>query len=141
MFPAEPLFDDEIFVELGSFTPDFFVFFFFFCCPEKFLVAHLNTGNFFCKTVHLKCCLTVFQIRLCHDNCVLHQNSGIFSSLFSQVYAGIFNDIQRYWGIVTHIEPLLMHSEAYSAPCVTLAFIFTTLPYSELWYIKNRGLI
>ena len=40
---------------------------------------------------------------------------------FLQVYASMFNHIQRFWGILTHIETLLRHIQAYSAPFGTLA--------------------
>ena len=80
-------------------------------CPEKFLVAHLSSDIFFsfCKALHLKG-FRVSWIRLCLDNCsvictyvicrIRHiQNSGIFNTLFFQVYTGKLNHIQRYWGI------------------------------------------
>ena len=59
----------------------------------------------FCKTLHLKC-LAALWIRLCHDNCsvictvisfVQHQtHSGIFRTLFIQVYSGIMKHIYHY---------------------------------------------
>ena len=73
------------------------------------------------------------------------QNSDIFSTLFFEVYAAIFNGIQRYWNIFngiqrywsifngiqhywnifTHIQTLLRHNLAYSSIflCVTLAYL------------------
>ena len=51
------------------------------------------------------------------------QNSGIFSTLFFQINPGIFNHIQGYWGMFTHIETLLRYIQAYSAPCTTLAYL------------------
>ena len=52
---------------------------------------------------------------------------------FLQVYASIFNHIQRFWGILTHIETLLRHIQAYSAPCGTLA-------YSQPCHILNPSI-
>ena len=58
--------------------------------------------------------------------CIRHiQKSGIFSTLFIQVYVGIFNHIQHYLAIFTHIEALLSHIQVYSEP-------FTTLAYPEM---------
>ena len=43
--------------------------------------------------------------------CIRHiKNSGIFNTLLFQVYARIFNRIQRYWDIFTHTETLLRHT-------------------------------
>ena len=58
--------------------------------------------------------------------CIRHiQNSVIFSALFFQVYADIFNHVECYSDLLTNIETLLRHMQAYqlySAPCVTLVY-------------------
>ena len=67
--------------------------------------------------------------------CIRHiQNSGIFTTLFIQVYAGIFKHIQHYYGIFTQIETLLRHIQAYSGIFRTLCnlAIFLALAYLEL---------
>ena len=98
----------------------------------------------FFKTFHLKC-LTGLWIHPCFDNCslictvtlcyVLHikhiQNSGIFRTLFIQVFAGIFK--HYFKGIFTHIEALLRLIQTYSARCVTLV-------YSQPYHILNLGI-
>ena len=65
-----------------------------------------------------------------------------------------------YSGIIRHIQELFRHIQAYSEPCISLAQnhntsrtltylfqkhiqnpgIFTTLIYSEPWYIENAGI-
>ena len=50
------------------------------------------------------------------------QNSDIISTLLFQVYAGIFNHIEHYYSIFTHSETLFRFIQAYSTPCVTLAY-------------------
>ena len=82
-----------------------------------------------CKTLHYKCS-TVFWIRLCLDNysvictvtidalyCIRHIQNSVFSEIWR-----IFNYIQRYEGIFTHIKTLLryIHIQTYSG-------IFSTL--------------
>ena len=104
-----------------------------------------------CKTLHYKCS-TVFWIRLCLDNysvictvtidalyCIRHIQNSVFSEIWR-----IFNYIQRYEGIFTHIKTLLryIHIQTYSGIFSTLwnLRIFVTLPYSEPWHILNWGL-
>ena len=41
------------------------------------------------------------------------QNSGIFSTLFFQVYTSIFNHILQYWDILGHTDTVLRHIQAY----------------------------
>ena len=53
----------------------------------------------------------------------IQNNCGIFSTLIFQVYVSIFNHIQCYQGISTHIETFLRHIQAYSG-------IFSTLSHS-----------
>ena len=97
----------------------------------------------FCKMLHLKC-LAVFWIRLCLNNCSvfctvalcyeLHQRNSVFwhiqHSLFFEIYTGIFNHVQCYQGIFTHIDTLLRHIQAHSGIFITLCnpHIFTALP-------------
>ena len=86
----------------------------------------------FCKMLHLKC-LTVFWIHLCLDNCsifctvtlcyVLHQTHSQFWHIQNrfffrclQEYSSIFSTIKSYSHIFSR------HIQAYSAPCVTLAY-------------------
>ena len=61
------------------------------------------------------------------------QNYGAFSTLFFQVYAGLFSHIKRQWSICTHTETLLRHIQAYSGIFSTICnpFMFTTLSYFE----------
>ena len=65
--------------------------------------------------------------------CIRHiqNNSGIFITLFFQLYAGIFNHIQRYWGLFRHVETLLRHIQAYSGIFSILCnlHILATFPY------------
>ena len=71
----------------------------------------------------------------------IQNNSGIFNTLFFQVYAGIFNHIQRYKVIFTHIETLLRHIQASSGIFSTLCNprIFTNLPYLSPGIFKTGG--
>ena len=76
--------------------------------------------------------------------CIIHiQNSGIFRTLFIQVYTGIS----------THIEALLRHIQfiqTYSTPCVTLTYsqyccipspyIFRTGAYSKSCETLTRNI-
>ena len=74
--------------------------------------------------------------------CIRHiQNSGIFTTLFIQLYSGIFKHIQHYWDIFRRIEALLRHTETYSGIFRTLCniCIFTILPYFEPRNIRTGG--
>ena len=53
--------------------------------------------------------------------CIRH-NPGIFRTLFIQVYSGIFKDIQHCEGIFIYIKGKFRLAQAYSAPCVILAY-------------------
>ena len=55
----------------------------------------------------------------------------IQSDIGIHAYFSIFNHIQTYSGIIRHIQVYSGIIQAYSEPCVTLA-------YSELWYIQNH---
>ena len=74
-------------------------------------------------------------------------------------YLGIFTHIQAYSGIFRHVQTIRLIQkiiQAYSEPCVTLAYsvlqyiqnlgifktrgIFITLAYSVLWYIQNLSI-
>ena len=59
-----------------------------------------------------------------------------------QLYSDIFRHIHARSCVIRHIEELLKRIQAYSEPCVTLAYlerqIFRTLAYSEPWYIQNK---
>ena len=115
-------------------------------CPEKFLVAQLHSGIFIfskCSTLNVWQCSEYVSVSITAQlflqwpyvmYCIRHiQNSGIFSTLFFLVYAGVFNHIQRYWGIFTPIEILLRLTEAYSAYSAPRNFdIFWDLAYLEL---------
>ena len=63
---------------------------------------------------------------------------GLF---FVQIFARLFNHIQRYYGIFAHIETLSNHIKVYSSISGTLCqpCIFTTLPYSESWHIEPKA--
>ena len=70
--------------------------------------------------------------------CIRHiqNNNGIFSTLFFQVYIGIFNHIQRYSSISTNIKTLLRHIQTYSG-------VFNTLcnpRYSQPCHILSPGI-
>ena len=90
----------------------------------------------------------MFWIRLCLGNCsvaftvtlYLCTASDTFRIMTYSVCAGIFNHIQRYWGIFTQILTLLRHIQTYSGIFSTLCNprIFTTFPYSEPWHILTR---
>ena len=101
-------------------------------CPEKFLVAYLQSGIIpFCKMLHFKCS-TVFWILLCLDNCsvictatlgyILHQTlrilakSALWFLRYMPVYSIILSIIKAYSRILRH----------YSTPCVTLAYSGTS---------------
>ena len=65
--------------------------------------------------------------------------------------------IQAYSGVIRHIQGLFRHIQAYSEPCITLAYletwyiqnldifrtrsIFRNLAYSQFWYIHKAGII
>ena len=70
------------------------------------------------------------------------------------VYSNIFKHIQAYPDIISHIQAKSGLLQAYSEPCVTLAYsvlcyiqnpdifksrgIFTILIYPKLWYFHNQ---
>ena len=60
--------------------------------------------------------------------CKTKSHSGRFRHI--QAYSGILRHIQTYPDIIRDIKPYSGIIQAYSEPCVTLA-------YSELWYIQN----
>ena len=81
--------------------------------------------------------------------CIRHiqNNSGTFNTqFFFQVYASIFNHIQRYKAylcVLRHYQGTFRSIPGYSAPCVTLHIhnlaIFWALAYLELEaYLKPR---
>ena len=75
--------------------------------------------------------------------CFRHtKNSGIFRTLFVQVYSGIFKYIQYYEGILTHIEASVKNPQACSGIFSTLCnlHIFTTVPCSKPWHIWKPGI-
>ena len=84
----------------------------------------------FCKLLYFKCLIMFWIVSVPISGqwfvqwpsamyCIRHiQNYIIFSTRFFQVYAGILNQIQHYWGTSTHIEILLRNIQA----CVTIAY-------------------
>ena len=74
--------------------------------------------------------------------CFKHiQNSGIFRTLFVQVYSGIFKHIQHYYDIFRHIEVFLRHIQSYSRIFSTMCNppIFTTLPCSKPRHLEPEA--
>ena len=62
---------------------------------------------------------------------VKQNHSGRFWHILA--YPTIFRHIQTYPDIIRHIQAYSGIIQAYSEPCITLAF-------SELWYIQNHGI-
>ena len=93
---------DKIFIKMPQFhKPPAY-------CPEKFLAAHLHSGIILFKnapsqkfdsilntSVSLDNCSVICIVTLCYVLHLAHSEFGIFNRFF-QVYASIFNYIQRY---------------------------------------------
>ena len=140
MFSAEPLFDDKIFMELGSFTPEFFVFFFFFVALKNFWLPTWTQAIFFVKrsilNVVWQCSKYVFvtiTALLCnwYSDLILCTASEFWHIQFS-IFSGICRHIQWY-------SALLRHSHRYWATINAFWGIFSTLCNPRI-YIHNLAI-
>ena len=71
-------------------------------------------------------------------DCIKYIQNSVYWGICShiEVYAVICKHMQHYEGIFTHIEALLRHIQAYSAPCVCLTY---PQPYQALAYLEPQA--
>ena len=75
-------------------------------------------------------CSIICTVNLCYVQCQTHSE---FSHIQHSAFSGICWNIQSYFALLRHIHAYWDIIKAYSAPCVILAYLFTTLPYSGLF--------